>query len=665
MSSASAKRWDDFAAREPWFAVLTEPRFLRARFDAAAEADFFRSGDEYVTDLYRNVLAGVAPHFAPLTVLEYGCGVGRLLIPFARRAEKVTGVDISPAMLATARQHVERAGLRNVELLTADAFADDTRTFDLVNCFLVFQRLRQTEGLELLRRLVRRVREGGIGVFHLPYRAHVSPFVRMARSARARVPVVNAVANVLRRKPASMPLIESHTYDLNAVLAVLQEHRFDAPQLVFTRHGDLDGVIVHALRKWSAAPQPVERVTESPASPPSQDELIDVRKLVASTSIEDLNRTAEEYFAGLETWEHHLAKPFANASDSPQLLISLGAVLQGLQLAPGMTVLEYGAGTGWLARYLTQLGCRVILLDVASTALRIARELYAKQPVIGERPEPQFLLFDGRRIDLPDGSVDRILCFDSFHHAPNPDDVLREFGRILRPSGIAAFAEPGPHHSTTPQSQYEMRTYGVVEADIDVPRIWKSAQLLGFADLKLAAFNVPPFHMSLADYDDLLASGEALGRWAESTRSFLSDARTFFLTKAGREEADSRRTEGLRASIEATLGPLHAGAPVDVHVTVRNTGKAKWLDSHEPHGGVALGCHIHDVEGRLVDLEYARTPLPRPLAPGEEVSFDTTFPPLEAGRWVLELDCVAEKVAWFAQTGSTPTRIAVTVSSRA
>ena len=42
-----------------------------------------------MSDLYATVLESVAPHFAPLSVLEYGCGVGRLLIPFARRAEKV------------------------------------------------------------------------------------------------------------------------------------------------------------------------------------------------------------------------------------------------------------------------------------------------------------------------------------------------------------------------------------------------------------------------------------------------------------------------------------------------------------------------------------------------------------------------------------------------
>ena len=28
----------------------------------------------------------LSPHFAPMSILEYGCGVGRLALPLARRA---------------------------------------------------------------------------------------------------------------------------------------------------------------------------------------------------------------------------------------------------------------------------------------------------------------------------------------------------------------------------------------------------------------------------------------------------------------------------------------------------------------------------------------------------------------------------------------------------
>ena len=64
----------------------------------------------------------------------------------------------------------------------------------------------------------------------------------------------------------------------------------------------------------------------------------------------------------------------------------MAVLMQGLQLTAGATVLDFGAGTGWFARFLTQLGCRVVLLDVSQTALAKARELYERLPIIGDRP---------------------------------------------------------------------------------------------------------------------------------------------------------------------------------------------------------------------------------------------------------------------------------------
>src|SRR5213075_419536 len=106
--------------------------------------------------------------------------------------------------------------------------------------------------------------------------------------------------------------------------------------------------------------------------------------------------------------------------------------------------------------------------------------------------KPQFLVFDGQHLDLPDASVERVLCLDAFHHVPNPDQVLAELGRVLEPGGIAGFAEPGPEHSRTPQSQYEMKTFGVIENDVDMKAVWEAAHRAGFTDLKVAIFQIAP-----------------------------------------------------------------------------------------------------------------------------------------------------------------------------
>ncbi|NJC09045.1 class I SAM-dependent methyltransferase [Polymorphobacter fuscus] len=61
-------------------------------------------------------------------VLEVGCGTGRNLIVAARAfpAARFTGLDISAAMLATARANIARAGLsERIDLVQADATAFD------------------------------------------------------------------------------------------------------------------------------------------------------------------------------------------------------------------------------------------------------------------------------------------------------------------------------------------------------------------------------------------------------------------------------------------------------------------------------------------------------------------------------------------------------------
>lgn len=652
--------WEAFAAREPYFAVLADSRFLRKHFDTATEAEFFKAGDDHVARLLQFIREHASPLYDPKTVLEYGCGVGRLLVPFARRTVHAVGVDISKSMLAVARQQVARAGLTNVELIESVTFESDPRRFDLVNCYLVLQRMPPSRGLELLRSLGARVREGGVGVFHLPFRSHASAAVRWSRWVRARVPAVNALFTTALRKQVSTPMVETHLYDLNDAFALLQGLGFEAPLVLYARHGDLDGVIIHAQR-GHVFDEP------EPAAPPRPEPVreagfIDVRKLIAETSIDELNRTAEGYFASLRDWNDHLAKPFARIQDTPQLLIGAGVLVQGLSLVQGLTVLEYGAGTGWLSRYLTQLGCRTILLDVSATALNMARELFAKHPVFGERPEPAFLAFDGRTIELPDASVDRIVCFDAFHHAPNPEAVLAEFKRVLRPGGIAGFLEPGPWHSTTPQSQFEMRTYGVVENDVDIHALWAEAQKLGFTDLHLAAFNVPPFHVSLTEFDELLAAGDAFARWAQATRMFMTATRCFFLRTTGTEAVDSRNPVGLRAEIAMEVPPrVGTGEAIPVHATVRNTGAATWLPSGPDVGAVSLGLHLYDGGGRLIDFDFRWESLPRALAPDESLSLDFTLDPLAPGRYILELDCVASKVAWFAQLESPAARVDIVV----
>jgi SAM-dependent methyltransferase len=670
--TASDPQWEAFVAREPYFAVIPTPDYLRAHLTPAREEEFFAGGETLVESWFQ-MIEPLAPDFAPMSVLEYGCGLGRLAFPLAARTGSVTAVDRSPAMLAAARAQAARRGAADIDFLTPDELFATPRKFDLVVCHGALQRMPPDDGLALMRALLARIGPGGFGIFQFPY-GHASRLVRASRWLRERLPAVNSLANLLRGKPAGDPFIPTHAYDLYDVLGVLRQASMDATQLFADHRVEPPSAGVFARAPLLTA-MPRDTGDAAPAGQPASTSRgtnppIDVRDVIAKASIDDLNRTAEEYFAQLPDWEHHLAKPFAKAEDASSLLIDTARLLQGLHLKPGMTVLEFGAGSGWLSRWLTQLGCRAILLDVSPTALAIARELYARQPVLdreGHLPAPEFLQFDGRHIDLPDSSVDRVVSFHAFHHVANPDTILREFGRVLGPAGIAAFAEPGRHHSRMPLSQFEMRTYGVVENDVDVHAIWRTARTCGFTDLTLGVYHKLPFHVSLEEFDDLLTGGTTNEKWAASTRVCLRNEGTFFLTKGGPARLDSRSVDGLACQIKAALAstPVVAHQPIVIDATVANTGTAVWLP-WGGYGGVAIGAHLYDASGTLVNFDLHCESLadpPREILPGETVRLRVALPPQEPGRYRLELDGVAAGVTWFAQVGSRPVTLPVEVES--
>lgn len=397
------------------------------------------------------------------------------------------------------------------------------------------------------------------------------------------------------------------------------------------------------------------------------EKLIDVRELMVAGSVEDHGRLADQYFAGLQDWTHHLAKPFGSFEETPQLLINFAVVLQGLRLCPGMTVLEFGAGTCWASRILTQLGCKVIACDVSPTALQIGRELYTRYPPAGDRPAPEFLVFDGHHINLADASVERIICLDAFHHVPNPAHVLVELGRVLSEGGIAGFAEPGPEHSRTAQSQYEMKTHGVIENDIDIAEIWRLARSASFTDLRLAVFNVEPFYLDVAQFEDFLRGGRSTREYTNATRAFLQNQRNFFLYKGEQRPLDSRYARGLTAKLSVSPDSVTAkeDEPLRVNAVVTNESAAVWLPRSAGLGAVLLGCHVRHADGSMFRESYHWEALTsaagRSILPGETIEVAVELPRLPLGQYILEFDLVSNDICWFAINGSQIARVSANV----
>lgn len=112
------------------------------------------------------------------------------------------------------------------------------------------------------------------------------------------------------------------------------------------------------------------------------------------------------------------------------------------------------------------------------------------------------------------------------------------------------------------------------------------------------------------------------------------------------------------------LTAADAGATLAVAVTLRNTGKDAW-----PRGGanpVRLGYRWYDAGGKQVATADHRTPLPRDVAPDEEVQVSATVAaPAQAGTYTLAFDLVHEGITWFADKGNTAAKMRVEVSGQA
>jgi ubiquinone/menaquinone biosynthesis C-methylase UbiE len=94
-------------------------------------------------------------------VLDVGCGPGIVACAFARRARRVTATDLTPAMLARARELAVRERVENIQLEIADMerlpFADDS--FSVVVTRYTFHHL--LEPVAALREMIRVCRPGG------------------------------------------------------------------------------------------------------------------------------------------------------------------------------------------------------------------------------------------------------------------------------------------------------------------------------------------------------------------------------------------------------------------------------------------------------------------------------------------------------------------------
>jgi 2-polyprenyl-3-methyl-5-hydroxy-6-metoxy-1,4-benzoquinol methylase len=98
------RSWEQYGKQDPYFGVCTDLKYKKGNLNEESLHDFFTTGEDHIEE----VLSKLKNYFPSADinsfkqVLDFGCGTGRLLIPLAHRFQNVTGIDISPGMLAEA-----------------------------------------------------------------------------------------------------------------------------------------------------------------------------------------------------------------------------------------------------------------------------------------------------------------------------------------------------------------------------------------------------------------------------------------------------------------------------------------------------------------------------------------------------------------------------------
>ncbi|MGX9219688.1 class I SAM-dependent methyltransferase [Massilia varians] len=140
--------------------------------------------------------------------------------------------------------------------------------------------------------------------------------------------------------------------------------------------------------------------------------------------------------AGVMGWEgaQWLERESRAREERPELL------LRELALAPGMTVADIGAGTGYYTWQLAKQvgpGGRVYAVDVQPEMIRMLDSQMAKRGV----RNVVSVLGSETTVNLPPASVDLAIMVDVYHELAYPAEVLDSIVDALKPGGRVVFVE--------------------------------------------------------------------------------------------------------------------------------------------------------------------------------------------------------------------------------
>lgn len=157
-------------------------------------------------------------------------------------------------------------------------------------------------------------------------------------------------------------------------------------------------------------------------------------------------------FQNADAWAKQFDDPARDAWQKPERVVA------AMQVAPGMTVADIGAGTGYFEPHLSRAvgpGGKVLALDVEPDMVRHLQERAANQHLANVEAHQVETADPG----LAAGSVDRVLIVDTWHHIPNRAAYTARLASALKSGGEVVVVDfrhdahrgPPPEHRIPPE----------------------------------------------------------------------------------------------------------------------------------------------------------------------------------------------------------------------
>jgi ubiquinone/menaquinone biosynthesis C-methylase UbiE len=116
-------------------------------------------------------------------------------------------------------------------------------------------------------------------------------------------------------------------------------------------------------------------------------------------------------------------------------------VVKEVGIREGFHVLDYGCGPGSYVKAVAELvgkSGKMYALDINPLAIQTVKKMAEKNRLTNVET-----ILSSYKTGLPDDSIDVVLLYDTFHDLTDPNGVLEELHRVLKPHGVLSFSD---HH---------------------------------------------------------------------------------------------------------------------------------------------------------------------------------------------------------------------------